>query len=452
MTLPPFSMRSVRARLLLATVISISAVGVSLIAQTIAKKGHRIEVLVLGSENQEHSTQRVTALLVPALAKEGFNFSWASDPTDLNASNLGKYDTLMVYGNFESLTPAQERALTAFVESGKGLVAVHSASDSFRNSTAWAHLLGGQHESHQPGTVSAAVTQVQHPVTREVAPFETTDEAYTHKGLSSDRTVLMDRTSGTKREPVTWARTQGKGRVVYTALGHDEPTWQKPEFQALIRGAILWSVGDSVRARWDELDMPAISYRTSSLIPNYERRARPPRLQAPLSPQNSMKTMQVPPGFEVQLFASEPDIIKPISMNWDERGRLWILESVDYPNELHPGTPGRDRIKICEDTDGDGKADKFTVFAEGLNVPTGLMLWNGGVVVGSAPDILFLKDTNGDDKADIREVISTGWGTRDTHAVMSNLTWGYDNHIWGTVGYSGFSGKSGDKTLNFAQG
>ncbi|MEP6716459.1 MAG: PVC-type heme-binding CxxCH protein, partial [Terriglobia bacterium] len=300
--------------------------------------------------------------------------------------------------------------------------------------------------------ITAAVTQVQHPVTREVSGFETTDEPYLFKNLTADRTVLMDRAEGSRREPLTWVRNQGKGRVLYTAFGHDENTWKKPEFQALIRGAVLWTAGDAVRARWEELDMPSVNYRTSGNIPNYERRVPPPKYQSPLSPQDSMKTMQVPPGFEVQLFASEPDIVKPISMNWDERGRLWIIESVDYPNEIHPGTPGRDRIKICEDTDGDGKADKFTIFAEGLNIPTALTFYKGGVIVGSAPDILYLKDTDGDDKADVREVLSTGWGTRDTHSGIGNLKWGFDNQIWGSVGYSGFTGKSGDKTLNFSQG
>ena len=78
--------------------------------------------------------------------------------------------------------------------------------------------------------------------------------------------------------------------------------------------------------------------------------------------------------------------------------------------------PGDDRIKILEDTNGDGRADKFTVFAEHLNLPTSLTFANGGVIVAAAPHMLFLKDTNGDDKADVRQVLNTGWGLRDTHA------------------------------------
>ena len=118
-------------------------------------------------------------------------------------------------------------------------------------------------------------------------------------------------------------------------------------------------------------------------------------------------------------------------MAWDERGRCWVAETSDYPHGVKPGGEGNDRIKICEDTDGDGKADKFTVFADGLNIPTSLTFANGGIIVAQPPRFLFLKDTNGDDKADVRQDIMTGWGIGDTHAGPSNLKYGLDNKIWG---------------------
>src|SRR5688572_6498264 len=122
---------------------------------------------------------------------------------------------------------------------------------------------------------------------------------------------------------------------------------------------------------------------------------------------------------------------------------------MDYPNELGQN---RDRIKICEDTDGDGRADAFTVFAEGLSIPTSLCFANGGVVVAQAPHTLFLKDTDGDGKADERRVLFSGWGAGDTHAGPSNLRWGFDNWIWGIVGYSGFNGTVGGKAHRFSMG
>ncbi len=139
-------------------------------------------------------------------------------------------------------------------------------------------------------------------------------------------------------------------------------------------------------------------------------------------------------------------------MTWDERGRLWVAETYDYPNEKQPEGKGRDRIRICEDTDGDGKADKFTVFADKLSIPTSLAISHGGVIVHQAPDTLFLKDTDGDDVADVREVLFTGWSTRDTHAGPSNLNYGPDNWFYGIVGYAGFEGEIAGETRSFRTG
>jgi putative membrane-bound dehydrogenase-like protein len=483
MTSNPTPLVSVRAWsiwLVTAAAITISMACITLLAQPAAPQGtpaaapkaaakaapaaaprtaapRRIEVLFLGADTPEHSSQKATALFVPSMAKEGINISWTDSVSDLNARNLAKYDVLMVYGNFDKISPAEETALVAYVAGGKGLVAIHSASDMFKNSAAWGKLIGGQLDHHGPVTTfTAAVKQANHAVVREFTPFETKDETYVHKNAAADRTVLMDRAEGSGREAVSWVRNEGKGRVFYTALGHDETTWKAADFTALLRGAILWTAGDAVRAQWEKLDMPSVSYKPSVFIPNYERRVPPLKFQEPLTPAASMKTMQVPPGFEVQLFASEPDITKPIAMNWDERGRLWVVESVDYPNDYYPldkNYVGHDRIKICEDTDGDGKADKFTIFAEGLNIPTGITFWNNGVIVGAAPYMYYLQDTNGDDKADVKKIIQTGWGTRDTHSGIGNLQYGFDNYIWGSIGYSGYMGTTPDgKTMNFLQG
>ncbi len=104
-------------------------------------------------------------------------------------------------------------------------------------------------------------------------------------------------------------------------------------------------------------------------------------MQKPLAPAESIKHLVVPPGFEPRLFAAEPEIYKPLCMAWDHRGRLWIAESTDYPNTKRRDGQGRDRISILEDTDGDGRADSFKVFAEGLNIPTSLVCHDGGVIV-----------------------------------------------------------------------
>jgi len=176
------------------------------------------------------------------------------------------------------------------------------------------------------------------------------------------------------------------------------------------------------------------------------------RMQLPLSPAESMRHMVTPVGFRVELFAAEPEIGKAICLNWDERGRLWVAETVDYPNDMQPPGQGRDRIRICEDTDGDGRADKFTVFAEELSIPTSLTFAHGGVILTQAPYTLFLQDTDGDDVADVRQELFGGWGINDTHAGPSNLHYGLDNWYWGIVGYSGFNGTVGGEKHSFSMG
>jgi putative membrane-bound dehydrogenase-like protein len=130
------------------------------------------------------------------------------------------------------------------------------------------------------------------------------------------------------------------------------------------------------------------------------------------SPQEAARAMTVPPGFTVEVVASEPNLVNPVAMTFDERGRIWVTESLEYPRSS--AGAGRDRIKLMEDTDGDGAMDKFTIFAEGLNIPSGIAVGSGGVWVANAPDILFLQDTDGDGKADKREVVVSGFG-RDDH-------------------------------------
>lgn len=415
----------------------------------------KIEVLFLGHDSEHHNSEAYMPMLASALADVGINFSYTEDPADLNKQNLARYDALMLYANHDSITSSQEQALIDFVASGHGFLPIHAASYCFRNSEAFVKLVGAQFKEHGTGTFTAEITNGNHPVTRNLKPFETWDETYVHEKHNQDRTVLMERVTEDHTEPWTWVRTHGEGKVFYTAYGHDERTWSRPGFHELVKNGIVWSVSDRVRENWQQFlaTIPKLTYQEKGNIPNYREVDPAPKYQLPLSPEESRKLIQVPPGYRLELFASEPEIINPIDMAWDEKGRLWVIETVDYPNTVREeDRVGDDRIKILEDTNGDGKADKSTIFADQLNIPTSLAFANGGVVVSQAPHVLFLKDTDGDDKADIRKKIITGWGTFDTHAGPSNLTYGFDNQIWGTVGYSGFEGKINGDSLKFRQG
>lgn len=156
-----------------------------------------------------------------------------------------------------------------------------------------------------------------------------------------------------------------------------------------------------------------------------------------LSPAEAVKKMTVPPGFSVELVAAEPDLVNPVSMTFDERGAIWVTESLEYPRS-DPG-PGKDKVKRLEDTDGDGRVDKVTVFAEGLNIPSGIAVGYGGVWVANSPDILFMQDTDGDGKADKSEVVVTGFGRTDTHELPNSLTWGPDGWLYGLNGVFNYS-------------
>src|ERR1044071_5745996 len=158
------------------------------------------------------------------------------------------------------------------------------------------------------------------------------------------------------------------------------------------------------------------------------RQEVPPK--EPYSPQEALSRMTVPEGFAVELVASEPDIVNPIAMTFDDRGRIWITESIEYPRK--EAGVGRDRVKVLEDTDGDGTMDKVTVFAEGLNIPTGVATGYGGVWVLNAPDLLFMREKDGKEVS--REVVVTGFGRTDSHELPNSLTWGPDGWLYGLNG------------------
>ncbi|MBW8885755.1 MAG: ThuA domain-containing protein, partial [Planctomycetia bacterium] len=269
---------------------------------------------------------------------------------------------------------------------------------------------------HGPVPVVEAIAKITHLAVR-VAHVPAGDERLLEVGpivaigvfeIKGFGAVLNNRTTaieGDRKEPWTWVRTHGKGRVFYTAWGHDQRTWSNPGFQNLVERGIRWAVGA------DPAIVPAFSVGQDSGLPKVESAVAtgetpapqmtakrtdiqplqyveakvpfyPPngprrgdgewnKMQQPLTAEESMKHFVMPVGFEVKLFVAEPQLEgKPIYMTWDERGRLWVCETYDYPNELQPVGEGRDKIRICEDTDGDGRADKFMVFAEKLSIPT----------------------------------------------------------------------------------
>ena len=414
-----------------------------------------LHVLFLGDGGHHRPAQRAQQL-IPAMLARGIYVHYTEDPHDLNPQTLARFGALMLYADIEQITPEQEQALIGFVEGGKGFVGLHSASHCFRNSPSFAALVGAQFKSHGMEKFRTRIAVPDHPVMKGFPGFESEDETYVHEHHDADsRTVLEYRDN----EPYTWTRSQGHGRVFYTAWGHDQRTWGNPGFIDLVERGIRWAAGQDVQAVLASRKLLAPPRYVDQKVPYYPPNAKWgtaddswTKMPEPLSPQESMRRMVTPAGFRVELFACEPQIGKPLCLAWDERGRLWIAETMDYPNDKRPEDQGRDRIVILEDSDSDGRADQFTVFAENLSIPTSIQFSNGGIIVQHAPDTLFLKDTDGDDKADVRQVLMSGWGIQDTHAGPSNLQYGLDNWIWGVVGYSGFEGHVGSQHHKFRMG
>ncbi len=189
----------------------------------------------------------------------------------------------------------------------------------------------------------------------------------------------------------------------------------------------------------------------------------------PTHPDKAAATIEVHPEFDLSLVAAEPLIQKAMNLDWDERGRLWVSETPEYPNgrrvltaaswkdsgSLAPAGTTRDpedTISILSDTNGDGRMDRKHVFADKLELVTGFVLHRSGVIAATAPDIWYLEDTNGDEVADKRTKLYTGLGIADTHAVINNLRWGLDGWIYATHGYStGAAVTSPDGTKNFGR-
>src|SRR5205823_12492077 len=156
------------------------------------------------------------------------------------------------------------------------------------------------------------------------------------------------------------------------------------------------------------------------------------------------KAFRLPPGFEAQLVAAEPDIHKPLNMAFDDHGRLWVTETVEYPFAAEGRKP-RDAVKILEDFGPDGRARKVTTFADGLNIPIGVLPLPAGAgkgeetLVYSIPAIHRLSDTDGEGKADRRAVLYAKYGFRDTHGMTSAFTWGLDGWVYACHGFSNTS-------------
>lgn len=216
-------------------------------------------------------------------------------------------------------------------------------------------------------------------------------------------------------------------------------TIKKGETETIRHGLSVYT-GDfhdiEVTKTWEKYTGQSSLYSTASLWEIAQKEGREAKF---LTPEEAAKNMELIDGYKVNVWASEPMMTQPMAFCWDDRGRLWIAENLDYESRGHGfSNDGNSRILILEDTDHDGIADKRKVFMEGIPFPAAIAVGFDGVFIGAPPNLLFVPDRNGDDIADTKdiEVRLTGWGIRDRHETLNSLHWGPDGWLYGLQGFA----------------
>ena len=163
----------------------------------------------------------------------------------------------------------------------------------------------------------------------------------------------------------------------------------------------------------------------------------------PLAARDQLKKFHLPPGFEIELVVSEPEIQKPVNLSFDNRGRLWVSDTVEYPFPAKEGTAPRDTVKVLELEPRSGRATRVTTFAAGLNIPLGVTATTDGAIVYSIPAVCQFHDNDGDGKSDQREVLYAHFGSRDTHGMVNSFTRGLDGWLYACHGFANSSEAKG---------
>ena len=423
----------------------------------------------------QHDHPRFLGEWTKLLTERGAKVEGAMDfPT---ADQLEKAEVLVMFAaEAGTIKPDQREHLDKFLKRGGGMVCIHDAvcgTDAQWFKTiiggAWEH----GHSKWYEGEMDFYYMDTEHPITKGVSNFELDDEiyydlhmmpearilaaSYTPKRPNNPRGGASNKPSVYDVQPQMWTYEKDNHRSFVSLLGHNYKTFNLPQVRAVMLRGIAWA---GKRANVDELCQPD---ELASL--------RYPE-GGPTAPEKAAAKLEVHPDFNIQLVAAEPLINKPMNIDWDAAGRLWVAETPEYPNgrrepkaelkdtpwkdtgfRVRPPTkdrPAIDRISILTDTDGDGRMDKKEIFYEGLELVTSFVLHKDGVIVSQAPDILWLRDVNGDGKAEKVEKLYTGLGIGDTHAVINNLRWGVDGWIYATHGYSSSAHVyNGDKSKDF---
>jgi putative heme-binding domain-containing protein len=357
--------------------------------------------------------------------------------------------------------PAEKEMATIrrYIEAGKPFVGVRTACHAFdtRGHAPPGHaewktfdpdVLGGHYTNHYGKDLLPVIQQVgdktPSPILEGVeTPFTSQGSLYKTSPLaSSAMPLLMGSISGHQPEPVAWINRKGHARIFYTSLGHPGD-FETPAFRLLLRNAVLWAL--------DRRPHQTAAPRTGAASPSNKDQ------RGPLPPADAFASFRIPNDLQLELVLAEPIVRQPVSMSFDERGRLWVVQYLQYPDpaglrmvshdgvwravydKVPPPPPrhfrGKDKITIHEDTDGDGVYDRHKTFVDGLNIATAVAHGRGGVWVLNPPYLLFYPDADRDDVPDGDPVVHlSGFGLEDTHSVVNSLRWGPDGWLYAAQG------------------
>ena len=394
---------------------------------------------------------------------------------------LEKTDVLVMFAaEAGSVSGADRDHLEMFLKRGGGIVCLHDAVCG-TNAQWFKTIIGGAwehgHSKWFEGPLSFYYLNSNHEITAGCSNFDVDDELYWDLHMMPEAKILASTWIPDKRNtkegrayphiyetaPQMWTYEHTlEGGVPYRSFvslpGHKFPSFQLPHYRAVLLRGIAWSGHRPVDSLCKPEELASLRYPEGG----------------PIAPGKAAQKLEVHPEFNIELVASEPLITKPIAIDWDPQGRLWVAETPEYPNgrrgiranqagqewKDHGGLvgqsgiqdrPARDRISILTDTNGDGKMDAKTVWYEGLELVTGFVFHRDGVIAAAAPDIFWIRDRNHDGKADEVVKLYTGLGNGDTHAVINNLRWGMDGWIYATHGYSAGDVKSADGKKQFGR-
>jgi len=441
-------------------------------AQSVAGAAPGPRVFFLIGESEYDTKTTVPAFARAELEPRGVQCSFSILPSEdsndfPNTEALKDADLLFISVRRHAPSEAVMAQIRAHIAAGKSVAGIRTASHAFAlrgkagqpaivpaGHAVWPEfdheVLGGNYNDHYtrdiPTMGKIVPEQAQHPVLEGIGPeeFNVPSHLYKNPNLPAWVTPLMTaRLVGRPEvEPIAWVNTKDGRRVFYTSLGSPED-FAVPQFRRLLRNGILWALDRSKAA----VNPPAAV-----------EKPRAGRTSAPgLSPAEAAQSFAVADDLVFEQVLAEPDVEKPVFLNFDERGRMWVVEYRQYPepaglkvlshdifwraiyDKVPPPPPhqdkGRDRISIHESTKGDGVFDKHTVFVDGLNICTAVERGRGGVWVMNPPYLLFYPDANNDDVPDGDPVVHLGgFGIEDTHSVANSLRWGPDGWLYGAHG------------------